>query len=64
MNKTHDKYSELLSQMQEDLIKVYETIEKSGHRDIYEIEEFESFPIKTLLSNIDCAIDELKTLEQ
>ena len=54
---------QLLAEIRSDLNTTYKTIETIS-RDVYEMEAVESFPIKTLLSNIDCALDELQKLNK
>jgi len=58
-----NRRTELLQEMRVDLKMIYETIKATGKEEFYELEYHESFPIKTLLSNIDCHLDELQKLE-
>ena len=59
-----NRRTELLQEMRVDLKMIYETIKATGNDKFYELEYHESFPIKTLLSNIDCELDELSKLER
>ena len=58
-----NRRTELLQEMRVDLKMIYETIKATGKEKLYELEYHESFPVGTLLSNIDCALDELQKLE-
>lgn len=58
-----ERTKQLLVEMREDLNKIYETIEETNNGDVYEIEMRGYPPMKTLLSNIDCQLDELNNLE-
>jgi hypothetical protein len=58
-----DRRTELLQRMRFDLNMIYETIKATHKGKFYELEHYESFPIKTLLSNIDCHLDELNKLQ-
>ena len=57
-----NRRTELLQEMRVDLNMIYDTIKATGKK-FYELEYHESFPLKTLLSNIDCQLDELQKLE-
>ena len=57
-----NRRTELLQDIRVDLNMIYDTIKSTGKEEFYELEYHESFPIKTLLSNIDCALDELNKL--
>ena len=54
---------QLLADIRADLNATCNTID-ALNRDVYEMELVASFPIKTLLSNIDCALDELQKINQ
>ena len=58
-----NRRTELLREMRTDLNMIYDTIKAKGKGEFYELEYHESFPIKTLLSNIDCQLDELNKLQ-
>lgn len=58
-----NRRTELLRELREDLNMIYGTISATGKEKFYELEHYESFPIKTLLSNIDCQLDELNKLQ-
>ena len=57
-----NRRTELLQEIRVDLNMIYDTIKATGKEEFYELEYHECFPIKTLLSNIDCALDELNKL--
>lgn len=58
-----NRRTELLQEIRCDLNMIYDTIKATGNEEFYELEYHESFPLKTLLSNIDCELDELQKLE-
>lgn len=57
-----NRRGELLSEMRDDLLMIYRTID-AINKDVFEMEHIESFPLKTLLSNIDCHLDELNKMQ-
>jgi len=54
---------EIIKDLREDIEMLQDSIDKVNEFNgvnIYKLEVFESFPIGTIISNIDCAIDELE----